>query len=186
MTRTDVMLTYVPLFLREAKAYKGIINAQGPEFDTIRTNMEDILKQFYVETATGWGLDLWEQMLGLKSYAGKPDDQRRSRIISKLRGMGTVNVTLIKNVAESYVYGAVEVTENSSAYSFTIKFVDTRGIPPNLDDVEAAIEEIKPAHLAVNYQFTYLYWNELDVSPHTWDDVDARAMTWDEFELWKP
>lgn len=180
------MLTYVPLFLREAKAYKGIINAQGPEFDTIRTNMADILSQFYVETATGWGLDLWEQMLKLSSYAGKSDDQRRSRIISKLRGMGTVNVSLIKNVAESYVYGTVNVTEDAANYSFAVTFIDSRGIPPNLDDVKAALEEIKPAHLAVSYLFTYLRWDELDTTPHTWDDVDTRAMTWDTFETWKP
>lgn len=182
MSRIDVMLTYVPQFLRKAKAYKAIISTQGQEFDQLRTSIDDILKQFYVETATEWGLDLWEDMLGLKSYAGKPIEQRRSRIISKLRGMGTVTVSLIKNVVESYVYGTVEMTEQPETYSFTVKFIDTRGIPPNLDDVKAAIEELKPAHLAVEYEFRYLIWDELDAANITWDELDAKELTWDEFE----
>lgn len=179
------MLAYVPKFIQAARSYKAVIDAEGPEFDLVRTNIADILSQFYVETATEWGLDLWEQMLNLKSYAGKPLDQRRSRIISKLRGMGTVTVALVKNVAESYVYGTVEVMEAPATYSFTIKFVDTRGVPSNLDDVKAAIEEIKPAHLAVTYEFTYFIWDELDAKNWTWDQLDTLALTWDQLEVYK-
>jgi hypothetical protein len=183
VSRTDVMLAYVPKFIQAARSYKAVMDAEGPEFDLVRTNIADILSQFYVETATEWGLDLWEQMLGLKSYAGKPLDQRRSRIISKLRGMGTVTVSLIKNVAESYTYGTVEVTERPELYSFTVTFSDKHGIPPNYTDLQAAIEEIKPAHLAVNYVLRYLIWDELDAAALTWEALDAKALTWDEFEM---
>ncbi|MBO8158819.1 MAG: YmfQ family protein [Thermosyntropha sp.] len=180
------MKGYIPDFLRSSQVFVSLLDAEGVEFDQLYTNIEDVLKQFYVETATETGLALWEQMLGLSSYAGKPLDQRRSRIISKLRGMGTVTVNLIKNVAESYVYGTVEVTEHPELYSFTVKFVDPRGIPPNLDDVKAAIEEIKPAHLAVDYEFSYLVWDELDGLNTTWDQLDAHSYTWDELEVLDP
>lgn len=179
--RSDIMLKYVPQFFKTARSYKAVIDAEGPEFDQLRANLTDVLNQFYVETAT-WGLDLWEQMLNLQTVEGKPYDERRSRIISKLRGLGTVNVALVKNVAESFVYGMVDVIEHPETYSFVIKFIDTRGIPSNLDDVKAAIKEIKPAHLAVTYEFTYLTWNELDAENTTWDALDALALTWDSFE----
>jgi len=178
------MLAYVPQFIQTARSYKAVIDTEGPEFDLVRTNLADILKQFYVETATAWGLDLWEQMLDLKSYAGKPLEQRRSRIISKLRGMGTVTVVLIQNVAESYSYGSVAVTEYPDQYSFTVKFIDERGIPANLNDLKAAIEEIKPAHLAVTYEFTYFIWDELDAKAWTWDQLDALALTWNQLEVY--
>ena len=144
-----------------------------------------MLKQFYVETATESGLALWEQYLNLASSAGKPLDQRRSRIISKIRGMGTVTVTMIQNVAESYVYGAVQVTDHPETYSFIVKFIDTRGIPANLADVQAAIEEIKPAHLGVIYEFSYMTWNEFDGYNKTWNAWDALNLTWDEFEAYR-
>lgn len=186
MSRADIIKGYLPDYLRGSQVFASMINAEGQELDQLYTNIEDVLKQFYVETATEWGLDLWEQMLGLTSYAGKPLDQRRSRIISKLRGMGTVTVSLVKNVAESYVYGTVEVTEHPELYSFTIKFVDPRGIPSNLDDLQAAIEEIKPAHLAVEYQFTYTTWGELNTWGTTWGELNTLGLTWDTLKTWRP
>lgn len=186
MSKADLMKSYVPDYLKEAQSYKVILEAEGPELDAIETNLADVLKQFYVETATEEGLSRWEEFVGLSSYAGKPLDQRRSRIISKLRGYGTVTVNLIRNVAESYVYGTVEVTENPAAYSFTIKFVDPRGIPPNLDDLKAAIEEIKPAHLSVEYQFTYTVWGELNTFGKTWGDLNTLGLTWEQLKTWRP
>lgn len=183
MSNAERIMQYLPPYYQESRVMKAIAEAQGSEVVSLWTTLDEILKQFYVETATEWGLDLWEQMLGLTSYAGKPLDQRRSRIISKLRGMGGVTVSLIKNVAESYTYGTVEVTENPTEYSFTITFVEKHGIPPNFDDLKAAIEEIKPAHLAVNYVLRYLIWDELDAAALTWDALDAKGLTWDEFEL---
>lgn len=156
MSKAEQLKSYIPAYLVEAQSYKVILEAEGSELDNIETNLADVLQQLYVETATEEGLTRWEEFVGLSSYAGKPLDQRRSRIISKLRGMGTVTVQLIQNVAESYVYGHVAVTEHPETYSFTIKFVDDLGVPPNLQDLKDAIEEIKPTHLAIVYEYKYL------------------------------
>jgi len=155
MSKADLMKSYVPEYLVEAQSYKVILEAEGPELDAIENSLVDVLKQFYVETATEEGLRRWEEFVGLSSYAGKPIDQRRSRIISKLRGMGAVTVQLIKEVAESYDGGTVEVTEQNDLYQFTVEFIDTLGIPPNIGDLMEALEEIKPAHLGVMYKYRY-------------------------------
>lgn len=184
MSRFDEMKNYIPGYLQQSNVFLSVLGSEGQEFGDLRTNIEDVLKQFYVETATDWGLDLWEQMLGLSSYAGKPLDQRRSRIISKIRGMGTVNTALIQNVAESYVYGHVTVTENPETYSFTIKFVDPYGLPPNLADVQTAIEAIKPAHLAVIYEFTFTTYEEISSWGLTYGDL--AALTYDDIRVYRP
>ncbi|HBV95630.1 MAG: phage portal protein [Peptococcaceae bacterium BICA1-7] len=171
------MLSYLPRYYETSRVMGSILQAQGTEMDKFHQALDETLDQFYVNTAT-WGLDTWEKELGLSSYAGKPDDQRRSRIISRLRGVGTTTVSLIKNVAESYVYSAVEVTVSPAQYGFTVKFVDTRGVPPNLEDLQAAVEEIKPAHLTVMYQFTYTTWGE--VRNTTWAMV--KTGTWGELK----
>jgi hypothetical protein len=182
MSKADVIKTYIPEFLRNSQVLLSILNADGADFDQLITSLNNILLQFYVETAVETGLTLWEQFLGLSSYAGKPLDQRRSRIISKLRGMGTVTIALIKNVAESYIYGHVTVTEHPETYSFTIKFIDPLGIPANLADVQAAIADIKPAHLGVIYEFTYTTWGEIatitwaDVATGTWGELKTRTV----------
>jgi len=186
MSNAERIMQYLPPYYHESRIMRAIAEAQGNEVAAFWGTLDEILKQFFVETASEWGLDLWEQMLGLTSYAGKPLDQRRSRIISKIRGMGTVTIDLIKNVAESYVYGKVEVIDHPEIYSFIIKFIDSRGIPPNLDDLKEAIEEIKPAHLAVEYQFTYTVWGELDALEITWGDLNTLGLTWEQIKTWRP
>lgn len=175
------MLGYCPGYYETSRIFKSYLQAVGLELDSMKQGISETLNQFFVSTST-WSLDIWENELGLSSFAGKPEDQRRSRIISKILGYGTVNIYLVKSVAESYVYGTVAVTEYPEQYSFSIKFVDIHGIPPNLDDLQSAIEEIKPAHLAVIYGFSYMTWNELDNKNITWDQLDAKSLTWDDFE----
>jgi uncharacterized protein YmfQ (DUF2313 family) len=180
------MLRYAPPFLQNSRVYRAIIGAEGAEYDAQRTTAADILKQFYIETATEWGLAKWEEFLGLASYAGKPLSQRRSRIISKLRGIGSVTVEMIETVAGAFENGTIKVTEQPELYQFTISFISTRGIPPNIEDLFQAIEEIKPAHLAVVYDYKYLTWNELDAMNLTWDQLDAMHLTWEQLAVLDP
>ncbi|NOU65238.1 DUF2313 domain-containing protein [Paenibacillus sp. LMG 31461] len=155
------MLGYLPDYYETSRVMGSILQAQGAEVDQLRVSLEETLGQFFVSSAT-WGLDAWEAELGIASVQGKPDDQRRSVINAKLRGVGTVTVDLIKSVAEAYDRGAVEVTQQPASYQFTVRFVDTLGTPPNINDLKAAIEDIKPAHLNVVYSFRYLMLSDIE------------------------
>lgn len=165
MNRSDIIKSYVPLELREEEPLKSIYESEGIETGNLFTNNDDVLNQFYVETAT-WGLDLWEQMLGLPITPLQATDERRSKIISKLRGIGTVTVEMIQNVSEAYSNGTVSVIEDNTNYKFTIKFISALGIPPNLTDLKDAIERIKPAHLEVAYEFTYNTYSTVGTKTH--------------------
>lgn len=176
------MSRYVPVELLEDRCYRSILEAEGAESERLSGAIDDALRQCFVETAT-WGLDIWERMLDLASYADKPYEHRRARIISKLRGMETITPSLVKNVAESFLNGTVTV--NESGAGFTITFVDTRGIPPNMDDLKAAINDIKPAHLAVDYRFRYTTWGELAASATTWGELASSRLSWEQLTTWK-
>lgn len=133
--------------------------------DQLGDDIDDLKAQLRVDTAT-WGLALWEDYLGIMPGAGQSFFTRREVIKSKLRSAGTTTVAMIKSVSEAYTNGAVEVTEDSPNYTFTITFVSTRGQPPNLAQLMAAIEEIKPAHLGVGYVFIYTTHGELGAFTH--------------------
>ena len=143
--------------------------------DKMQSDRDDLFDQLHLRSAT-WGLELWERALGLETDISRPRPFRRSRIESKLRGLGTTTKALIKQVAESFSNGEVEVVEYNDEYRFDVVFTGTVGIPPNMDDLTAAIEEIKPAHLAFAYVIVYRTWDM--VSHLTWDE--AGAYTWDE------
>jgi len=133
--------------------------------EALKAARDDLLAQLNVETAT-WGLSIWEKALGLETDIDKPYEYRRTRIISKLRGAGTTTVAMIQNVAESFSNGQVEIIEYNEENRFEVKFVGTIGIPPNMDDLTAAIEEIKPAHLAYTFEYTYRTYGELAAYTH--------------------
>jgi uncharacterized protein YmfQ (DUF2313 family) len=169
------LMSYVPEFIYSSKIFAAVYAAQGTELDTLETAIAGIATQCFVSTAT-WGLKYWEEFLGITVDETKETDYRRSAILAKIRGTGTTTKAMVKNVAASFSNGTVEVVENSADYSFVIKFTGTLGIPPNLDDLSAIIEIIKPAHLAFSYAYTYRTWNM--VSSYTWDSLSS--YTWDE------
>jgi hypothetical protein len=171
------LLELLPDRLRRAPEIAAMETALGAQTDALRAALADAGVQLVLDTAT-WGLDLWEKALGLKTEAGKDLDFRRSRVRSKLRGQGTTTAAMLQNVAESFSNGAVEIIEHPAESRFEVKFVGTIGIPPNMDDLTAAIEDIKPAHLAYTYIIIYRTWDM--VAAMTW--AQAGAYTWDQLK----
>ncbi len=178
------LIDLLPPYYRGSEETLDLQNALNNQVLQVQTAKNNVFLQLNVETAT-WGLDLWEKALGLETDVSKSYDYRRSRINSKMRAQGTTTVAMIKNVAESFSNGAVDIIEHNSEYRFDVKFTGTIGLPPNMDDLTAAIEEIKPAHLAYTYVFIYITWNNVEKYNHTWDVWDTRNLTWDEFEAYK-
>ena len=119
-------------------------------------------------------LSRYEQLLGLEVDVSKPDSFRRERIRAKISGVGTTTKEMVKNVASNYSNGEVEVIEDTSHYRFVIRFVGMLGIPGNMADLKLTIEDIKPAHLAVEYEYIYNTWENVKVL--TWEQ--AAAYTW--------
>lgn len=183
-TRGTAMLSYLPAYYETSRIMKSVLQAQGGEMDLVREALDDTLKQFFVQTAT-WGLDRWEQELGLAVAPEQPVGERRDKITSRLRGYGTATLSIVKKVAESYQNGTIDPIEDFAAYTVTIKFVDTAGVPANLGDVQAALRAVIPAHLDVTYEFNYFVWNELDAHNWTWDQFDAFGLTWDQWEVFQ-
>lgn len=143
-----------------------------PEYYTGNTTMEELqgilstdiyalaakfgetIDECFVNTASAL-LSRYEQVYGLKVDVSKTDEFRRERIRAKIRGIGTVTKQMIIDTAKSYSNGEVEVIEDPASYSFQIKFIGTIGIPANMADLTLTIEEIKPAHLAYTFEYTY-------------------------------
>lgn len=163
----------------------NLLNQEAEELIHLNLQIKEVLKQLFIDYAT-WGLARWEAICGIPIDENKPEEQRRSVIKSKIRGAGTVTLEVIKNVADSFQNGEIKVVENFADYEVVITFIGKRGVPPNENDVRAALREIIPAHLNLKFQYTYLLWAELDIAQLTWDELDARNMTWDELEVWKP
>ncbi|MGC4378411.1 YmfQ family protein [Fictibacillus sp. Mic-4] len=168
------MHSYLPNYYEEIREANTIIDVESMAIEQLNSDIQDVLNQFFVDTAT-WGLANWESLCGIPTDESKPYDQRRSVIKSKIRGIGTVTVSLIKNVAESYANGGVTVTEDSENYTIKVKFVGKLGIPPNIDDIKNVLREIIPAHLVITYEFTFLTYDQAKVQFASYDAMLAKT-----------
>ena len=173
-----MLIQLLPLFLRSVEVTQ-IQEAIEPALLDFLDAQEDAEDQIYVDTAT-WALDYWEQLYGLPVSGEKDTAERRSEIKSRIRGNGTATIARIKNIAESFANGTVEVKENPKEYSVSIQFVGRLGPPPNLTDLQNAINRVIPAHLKAEYIFVYRTWGEVNSSGITW--LDAAQYTWNELK----
>lgn len=178
------LLEFLPEFYHNSDFVKSFMKTQSIEADLLNFYVKDLVDNLYVKTAT-WGLDYFESELGIETDKSKSYDERRERILAKKRGNGTTTKEMLKNTAEAFSGGEVEITENFNDYSFKLKFIGTKGIPKNLDDFKSVINEIKPAHLAYILEFTYLTWKEFDNYNYTWETWDSKNLTWEEFEVYR-
>jgi len=181
-TRGKEMMTYAPNYYENSRVYvKGVIEPQGKEFDEVNAAIMSVFDQFFVRRAT-YMLDLWEQEYGLPLQA-LTDNERRDRIVGKIRGNGTATIRLVKNTAESYQNGEVSVMQDDDHSLVIIRFVGVMGIPSNMDDLQQVIRDIVPAHLDITYEYTFLIWDDIDKLNWQWDTWDAKNLTWKELEV---
>ena len=146
---------------------KPIQDSFSVEANSINDEVENILNQFYVDSAT-YGLDYWEKMLGI-SKNNNDIQTRRENIKAKMRSRGTTSIEVIKNICEAYSNGIVEINVDYSNYSFEIVFVSTIGVPLSFEELDRVINEIKPCHLAHSYKFNYN--THSDISKYTHEEL---------------
>lgn len=135
-------------------------------------------KELFAGSAEHW-LPLWEAAYGLAIDPEKPTTERQARLMSKMRSAGATTAELLRQTVSSFANADCEVIEHSGEYRFTVKFTGIYGIPPNMDDVRAALEELKPAHLAYGFLFLYRTWQEF--ADKAWGELEA--FTWEELEV---
>lgn len=172
---------YVPPFIYENnEIMQAIYKSQGEELGSLLYYLEDLTNQFFIDTAT-WGLTYWEEEYGIVTNLNYSYEERREVVKAKKRGQGTCTKALIKNVAEAFSGGEVNVIENTAPFQFTIQFIGVKGIPKNMANLINAIDDIKPAHLGYIFKYTYTSWNYLDSKNLSYNN--SESIKWDDLEI---
>ena len=136
---------YLPAFLTKDPEFAAKLAAESAVHDEIRQELDDILNQFFVATAT-WGLTYWEDFLDLPHDETLTDADRRSRIIQKINGSQTVTLDFMRTLINQYITsGDGDVEEKNSEYA--MKFDIPLGNVTDSDALYSAIDTYIPAHL---------------------------------------
>ena len=144
------------------KLLQAILSMKTEETEKGLTTAVD---QCFIESASAV-LARYEKILGIPTDVEKSLRYRRERIKAKISGAGTTTASLVQNIAESYTNAAVELIEDFAAYTVTVRFVGTSGIPGNIADIKESIEEAMPAHLKVIYEYIFNTYGSVGTFTH--------------------
>ena len=143
--------------------------------------IDDLLKQFFVETAT-WSLHLWEAKYGIAVDESMPLTKRRAAVRDKMTAAGNTTAEMVRQLAMALTGYEARVVVHSADYSFSLEFLGEETTLADIDvsQVRKMVEQIKPAHL--QFIISGLTWNDIEGVGLTWRWFDDNASTWAEFE----
>ena len=118
--------------------------------------------QILLRTLT-WNLEIEERLAGIVPPAGAALSERLSALSAKWRaGGGKADAERVSAVAAAWVDGTVDV--GFPAGHILVRFSECYGGPEDLSGMRAAIGEIVPAHLPVDYLFLYAWTGVVELS----------------------
>ena len=148
------LIDKLPSFYEECPTTNTIQEGLQSEADNLHKKVNSTIDQLYISTAT-WALSEWEKFAGIKKTDGN-FEQRRARVASKLKAKGTTTLEVMSSLCKSYVDDA-KITELFNEYAILLELIinSDDDIPKqyNIIDIDEAIWEIKPAHLAHKFDF---------------------------------
>lgn len=137
----------LPEFVTELSPVRETLEALDLGERALAADLEEALRQVHVDTADR-GLDLWEADFSLDRLG--TDAARRAAVRAALAGGRTLTPRYLEELCRS-IGGAdrAQVNEDPPNWTVTAYAAALGRLPPGAEALEAALERLKPAHLAV-------------------------------------
>nr|DAM29882.1 MAG TPA: tail protein [Caudoviricetes sp.] len=146
------LAAYLPGFVTRDKEINALLSVESEEHNRQRDLLIDILKQFFVYSAT-WGLDAWEKSFAIYSKPGESYELRRAKIYAKLQSKQISTVKFLTQLASKFFpeQAKVEIKEVNPENLFYL-IANYTALDNDYFALRDAIEIYKPAHLAMIIQ----------------------------------
>ena len=172
----DKVINFINKIFRNDDISKHIAKISQTELENVEIKITDIESNIFLDSAT-WSTDIFEKELDIEYVEDKTIDERKSIISAKWRGAGKLTLELIQDTVKAYTTNVVSVRFNGV---IIIDFSDKIGVPNDIDSLMKSIEDIKPAHLGVDYIFRYRKWGDLNqfmwknISKYSWKEAKEK------------
>lgn len=170
--------------LDDISLFHELTEAEAKEFAFVDEVVGELEKNMSISGTTEANIMRAEGDFLVAPDNKKTLQDRISILLAKLRGVGTTTPAMVKNLATSFEYGEIEIDEESKEDVLIIRFASVYGTPPNMVDFIAALTEVLPAHLLLEFIYKYLTWDDYESYNRTWDEWEALNLTWDELEVY--
>lgn len=168
------LIKNVPPYERNSFLVNEIFKAASKQFETIETAQQNNEYELFIDTAVK-ALQIHARDLGISIGSGLTLVEQRELITAHYRAvLEQTNEESIKNVASSFSGGTVEINATEKDGVFELKFVDTLGIPSNMDGLKSTLDVIMPAHLELVFKYSYVLIR--DISKMTLSEVEGMTL----------
>lgn len=152
------MKNMIPSYYKKSRLANAILDALENEFQRLESVISNSGDEMYIDTSVT-SLDRWEKDMGLPTNTALSTGERRARVLSRIRKIGTVTPQMLSSFVAALVGTDVEVGEDFQRYMITILFSPNK--PIDYANLVQEISEIIPAHLDFNFSRRNIYTNKL-------------------------
>ncbi len=137
----------LPEFLTKLSPVRETLEALETGEALLASDVEEAMRQLYIDTADR-GLRLWEADFSLEG--GGTDEARRAAVKAALAGGRTLTPDFLAELCRTIGGGDwSQVNEDFENWTATAYAAAFGSVPKGAGALEAAVERLKPAHLAV-------------------------------------
>ena len=148
----DISQFAVPL-TRDSRDIQEIYRVESAELQLLWDIMLDIFKEEYIYTAADYGLEAWEQILGINPPDLTDTEGRRSEILSVLIGQRPFTMPKVQEML-NFKFGnhVVKHSVVSDRYEYWLDVVD--GFETQLNNIVDYVEPLIPKNLIIKTKST--------------------------------
>lgn len=136
------MKDYLPDYYRDSRQMNAIMETEWQELSTLEENIRDVEKQFTIQKAT-WKIPNYEEIFAVVTAAGDTLEQRRARLLSKLRLRSPTTRQEFIRFLEPFA-NSVEINQHFSEY--LVEFIFS-GMKASFETIDKVLYLTMPAHL---------------------------------------
>lgn len=179
------MFGYYPQVIQAILEFRGIVDAEAPEFEVLSDANWRAIDDAYLTTMSEERVKQWEAILGIQPLEDSTVEDRRDTIIARIRGQGKLNTDLINTIVKTFTGG----TANSWVKD-SVLYVEITPPPGNkeyrFENIEQEIRLKVPAHLGFQISRNYYSWNDVTKTYKTWQSIKNGFDEWGEVLVFTP
>lgn len=153
---------YLPSYMQEYREIREICSCEDLEISELCIYRDKIQREFFLETATGFGLKRTENMLGIISSEDESIEFRKFRIKTKLAGN---NYSLTERLNQLIPNGEYSLNLNTDTLTLTLRIPIANEM--YLNSVVEMLEKTVPLNIILNCSVLYTSHKEISKYKHS-------------------
>ncbi len=167
------MINMLPGYYRKSQVVKDLYAVITAALERLSADISELERDMFIATTADFSRH--ETDVGLAPISADTET-KRARVISRLQGTKLLTLAELERIVTDFDKTGCTIKEDYANYTVTIIFSGRKGQPYNFEQIRAAIDELKPAHIKIDYEFMKNTWSDMRDKLGIW--ANAKQFTW--------